>query len=123
MKYFIWIWLFLGAVPLLAYPLVLFGNLMSLCGEPSREPGSFALRATSHGFLLSSLAYPAVYFACAIPANKEKNERPKYAMTISLLPLLYLAIVAGFLYGWMVTDSESRPPATSGFNLAAASRV
>ncbi len=104
MKYRFWLWLALGGAPLIIYPIVLLANVMSLGGEPPMHPVPLALRLSSQGFLWSSTAYPIVYFYCARQAIYYRQAKPKYAVNMSTLPLLYLAIVAALFCGWMITS-------------------
>ncbi|MAT68974.1 MAG: hypothetical protein CMJ58_05565 [Planctomycetaceae bacterium] len=103
MKYRVWIWLFIGAIPLAIYPFVLMASAMSLAGHPTDQPQPFLLRFTSQGFLWSSILYAPVFLWCG------KKTRwllgvgdDKKALLAAVLPLFYLTIVAAFFCGWMI---------------------
>jgi hypothetical protein len=106
MKYRFWIWLLLGAAPLLIYPIVLLANVMSLAAQPSSQPVPILLQLSSKAFLWSSTLYPIVYlyYARKAIANSKQGDS-RTAVTMSLLPLVYLILVLIFLCAWFATDS------------------
>jgi len=104
-KHLYWIWLILAGLPLLIYPFLLLANIMSLAAETPREPIPFALRLCSLGFLLSSTFYPLAYGGCIVKIiTLVVAAEHKQALRWSFVPLLYLAIVAMFFCGWMLTS-------------------
>ncbi len=105
MKRRFWIWLLIAGAPLLIYPFFLLANVMSLAGHPASHPTRLALRLTSQGFLWTSTLYPIVYIYCASKAIAcSRAGNPKAAVNMSVLPLLYLALVAAFFCGWMISN-------------------
>ncbi len=88
---------------MLIYPFILLANVMSLAGHPSSKPIPLALLLTSQGFLWTSTLYPIVYVYCAKQAIAcSQTDDPKNSMKVSLVPLLYLCLVAMFFGGWMI---------------------
>src|SRR5688572_5907060 len=103
MTYRLWIWLAIGGAPLIIYPVVLVAHIMSLGGEPPKHPAPLALRLSSQGFLWGSTVYPIVYFCCAVPAIYHRRAKPRFALNMATLPLLYLTVLAALFCGWMIT--------------------
>jgi hypothetical protein len=103
MTYRIWFWLAIAGAPLIIYPVVLVANIMSLGAEPPIQPPPLALRLTSQGFLWGSTVYPIIYLSCAVPAIIQRVAKPKLALNLAALPLLYLTILAALFCGWMIT--------------------
>jgi hypothetical protein len=119
MKYCFWFLLLIAGIPLLIYPAVLLANVMSLAGHPSAKPIPPELWLTCQGFLWSSTFYPLVYVYCARQAvARSKVDNFRGALNMSMLPLLYLCLVAAFFCGWMITSrsmvSITQSPATIG---------
>lgn len=100
MKQTVSLLLLLGALPLLIYPFVLLANVMSLAGHWSgNEP--LGLVVTVYAFLIGSTAYPAVYIFHRVYANALlKQNKTEAALRYSVGPLLYLALLAGFMMLW-----------------------
>lgn len=105
MKHRIWLWLVLGAIPLLIYPFLMVANVMSLAAEPPHYPVSLALRLSSQGFLWSSTLYPLVYFGSAIVALIQSHfQNDRAARRYAVLPLLYLIGVIALFLLWLATS-------------------
>jgi uncharacterized Tic20 family protein len=107
------LWLQIARAPLLIYPAVLLANVMSLARQrPSKPVPSAELLAPSaqlHAllellFLWTSTLYPLVYVYCARQATAcARKDDQKNAMRFSLVPLLYLCLVAVLFFGAIYT--------------------
>src|SRR5260370_5094703 len=103
MKHLFWLWLLVAGAPLLIYPFVLLANVMSLAGHPSSNPVPLGLLLTSQGFQWSLTLYPIVYVYCAKQAIAcSQTDDSKSATNLSVVPLLYLCLVAAFFGEWMI---------------------
>lgn len=93
--------LILGALPLLIYPMIFMASIMSLAAIRAGDEISLLMLA-SNGFLLTSLAYPLVYFISLFGTIIQKNK--DNAKRWSLIPLKYLLIVIVLMLLWMLTE-------------------
>jgi hypothetical protein len=110
-------WLQIARAPLLIYPAVLLANVMSCArhrpSEPVPSAQLLAPSAQLHAllellFLRTSTLYPLVYVYCARQATAcARKDDPKNAMRFSLVPLLYLCLVAVLFFGAIYTESQS----------------
>jgi len=101
MKYRVWLWLLVGGVPLIVYPVVLLANVMALAGQPPANPLPLYQQFIVKGFLWGATLYPIVYLSCftkAIGFSRQQDYRR--AVITALLPLLYLVGVAMLFAGW-----------------------
>jgi hypothetical protein len=102
MNYRNWLWLFLGAIPLLIYPFLMIANVMSLAAERPHNPVPLVLWLSSQGFLWSSTLYPVVFLGCAIMSLVQSHCRDdRTAERYALLPLLYLSGVVALFLLWL----------------------
>jgi hypothetical protein len=105
MQFRYWILLILAGLPLALYPFIFLANIMSMAGHPSPDPTPLVLRLTANAFLWSSMLYPVVYIGCVVLAIAlSAAGSTSTAEKMSLLPLLYLALVVAFFCGWMMTS-------------------
>jgi hypothetical protein len=92
-----WTLIVVSGLPLIAYPFVLFANLMSLIAERPKEPLPLGYALIFYGFLLATTAYPAVWIVCgAIGWNRAHWGSAKSTVFWSLAPLLYLLLIVAF---------------------------
>jgi hypothetical protein len=103
MKYAFWVPIVISAIPLIIYPFVLLANLMSLAAEPTAESIQVPLwfKLVVYGFLWGSSLYPLALFGCGIWAlARSRQNAPKSAILIALIPMAYLAILAVLFIVW-----------------------
>src|SRR6187402_1128078 len=102
-----WTLIIFSGLPLIAYPFVLFANLMSLIAERPKEPLPLSTTLPFYGFLLGTIAYPVVYFVCgAIGWNKASWGSAKATVFWAIAPLLYLLLLVAL---FTAIDS-TKPP-------------
>ncbi|MDO5610284.1 MAG: hypothetical protein Q4G62_05840 [Pseudomonadota bacterium] len=90
----------LGSLPLLVYPFVLLAGVMSLAGHRSDDT-PLLLIVITYAFLVSSIAYPAIYLWGLIMAVKNLGRgRSKAAVVMSAAPLWYLLAVIVLYFVW-----------------------
>jgi hypothetical protein len=93
--------LILGALPLLIYPIIFMAGIMGLGGHRTgNEP--LLLMLAAYSFLLTSLAYPLVYFICLFGTERQKNKDD--AKRWSLAPLKYLLVVIVLMFLWIFIE-------------------
>jgi hypothetical protein len=91
-----WAMITLSGLPLLAYPFVLFANMMSLLAEGSMAEVPIAARITWYTFLVGSTLYPVVFFVCGAKGWDHAHWGGiKGTIFWSLAPLLYLLVIRG----------------------------
>ncbi|WP_216327589.1 hypothetical protein [Deinococcus aestuarii] len=90
----------LGALPLLAYPLVLPASLMTL-GTPDPNSPPAVLSVVKQAFCWGSLAYPLVYLGSLFLAGRG-GARGNVAW--SALPLAYMLALGGLFQVWGMLD-------------------
>jgi hypothetical protein len=100
LPYLRYVFLALGALPLVIYPGVLLANVMSLAAEGQSDTPMF-LRVVATSFQVSSSAYPLVYGWC-FRALKAKSVAT--GLWLSVAPLAYLVLVYGLFQLWMTLD-------------------
>jgi len=95
----------LGGIPLVVYPFVALASIMSLAGQRSgTEP--FWLTVAAAAAQLSSLLYPVAYLTCLVMAiGRLRKDKP--ALALSVLPLIYLALVVGLFSLWIGLEGNS----------------
>ena len=76
----------IGGVPLLTYPFVMLGNMMTLAGHWSADATASA-KLSVFLFIALSSAYPFTYHACVQYYRKTQNN-----LAISLVPIIHLAV-------------------------------
>ncbi|BDP43416.1 hypothetical protein DAETH_33850 (plasmid) [Deinococcus aetherius] len=99
-----WVLRGLGALPLLAYPLVLPASLMTLgTSDPNSPPA--ALVAVKQAFCWGSLAYPLVYVGgLALAERAAGRGGARGNVTWSALPLLYMLGLGVLFQAWGALD-------------------
>ena len=103
MRYKITLPLIAGGLPLLVYPAVLLAGIMSLAGERTGDEPPALLMAIVTSFLIGSIVYPLVYVPCAVAAvRKAKKQEAALAFKISMVPLIFLAVLAILLLVWFL---------------------
>ncbi len=95
--------LFLGALPLLAYPFVAMASIMGLAAGKS-DSGSILLMIPVFSFYISSLLYPVIYFGALFAGLFYKKRNRQAALKYAAFPLKFLAFilisfVAAFVVG------------------------
>jgi hypothetical protein len=96
--------LIVGGLPLLVYPAVLGAGIMSLAAERTGDEPAL-LMAIVNSFLIGSIVYPLVYVPCAIGAVwRAKEQDAALAFKISIMPLVFLAVLVVLLLAWLHFD-------------------
>lgn len=105
MRFKIALSLIAGGLPLLIYPGVLTGALISLA---SPWPGNeLLLLVVVKSVLIGSISYPLVYFVSLVMALvMVKIQRTAIAFKISLVPLAYLLVLALLVAVWASLPSS-----------------
>ncbi|WP_102127655.1 hypothetical protein [Deinococcus planocerae] len=94
----------LGALPLLAYPLVLPASLMTLgTSDPNSPPA--LLTTVKQAFCWGSLAYPLVYLGGLVLAGRAAGRgEARGSVVWSALPLGYMLALAVLFQAWGALD-------------------
>lgn len=90
----------LGALPLIAYPVVLLANIMLAAAKP--EPNTpRLLLAVVRTFLVGTTTYPVVFLLCVFGARRALGRGAwERGLTLSSLPLVEVAALCGLLALW-----------------------
>lgn len=90
----------LGAVPLLAYPIILLMGVFILFGKRTgNEPVLQELAA--HAFILAALAYLPVYVASAVGVFAAGARRAdQIALGVAAVPPAFLLVITGLAAVW-----------------------
>jgi hypothetical protein len=95
----------ISAAPLALWPLVIIGNVMSLAGEPSRQPVAVWTMIAANGFLWGSTVYPLVYIAATALFLLTFRRYPAAASVISWATSAYAVGVFACFCLWVATGS------------------
>jgi hypothetical protein len=90
-----------GALPLLAYPMVLVAGVMSLAAERQGDEPALQM-ALMAAFVLGTLAYPLVYAPCAavaVATMRMPNRGLPLGFSIAPLGYLLLLVTLAFVLG------------------------
>lgn len=87
--------LLLGLLPVLAWPALLFANILSLAGHRSGAE-SMLLESLTRIFTWGTALYPLCYFVCMVRAiGASKKDWHQDAVIWSAIPIGYVAFVVG----------------------------
>lgn len=99
-----WVLRGLGALPLLAYPLMLPASLMTL-GTPDPNSPPAVLTLVKQGFCWGSLVYPLMYVGSLVLAGRAAGRgEARGNVAWSALPLLYMLLLAALFQAWGALD-------------------